>query len=90
MRTTLKIDDTLLRKLKVTAAKTGQTLSQAAEEAIRAFLNPRRGPETKPVSLPVSKHDLGLRPGVNLDSNAALAETMDEERLEKMRATARR
>jgi uncharacterized protein (DUF433 family) len=31
-------------------------------------------------------HDLKLRPGVNLDSNAALAEAMDEELVNKMRA----
>ena len=90
MRTTVDIEEMLLRRLKVAAADSGQTLSQMTQEAIRAFLSPGPGGQRQPITLPVSQHDLGLRPGVNLDSNASLAEAMDEELLEKMRATARR
>jgi hypothetical protein len=90
MRTTLNIDDALLRRLKVAAASSGQTLSQATEEALRAFLNMQPQSHHKPVALPVSEHDLGLRPGVDLDSNASIAEAVDSEYLEKIRATARR
>jgi plasmid stability protein len=90
MRTTLNIEDNLLQSLKVAAADTGHSLSELAEEAIRAYLSPRQGSKSKPIVLPVAKHDLGLRPGVNLDSNAAIAEAMDEEFMEKMRAATRR
>ena len=90
MRTTLTIEDALLKRLKVTAANSGRTISDLTEEALRAYLTPRQGTLAKPIDLPVSRHDLGLRPGVNLDSNASLAEAMDEEHMEKLRATARR
>jgi hypothetical protein len=53
-------------------------------------LSPRQGNRGKAVKIPASRRDLGLRPGVNLDSNASIAEAIDEEYVEKMRATARR
>jgi plasmid stability protein len=90
MRTTFNIDEALLRRLKLEAADSGRSLSEVTEEAIRAFLVPRAEGRSKPVVVPVSRHDLGLRGGVDLDSNASIAETMDEEQMEKMRANARR
>lgn len=90
MRTTLNIEEALLQRLKTTAAQSGRSLSEVVEEAVRAFLSPRHSSDRKVITLPVSKHDLRLRPGVNLDSNASLSEMMDEDRMEKMRATSRR
>jgi hypothetical protein len=90
MRTTLKIDDKLLRRLKLAAADSGRTLSQLAEEAIGAFLTPCQSTRFPPITLPVSQHDLRLRPGVNLDSDASIAEAIDDEQMEKLRATSRR
>jgi plasmid stability protein len=90
MRTTLNINETLLQRLKVAAADSGHTLSELTEEAIRAYLTPGKSDHLKPVKLPTSGRDLGLRPGVDLDSNASLAEMMDEEYVEKMRAASRR
>jgi plasmid stability protein len=90
MRTTLNIEDALLQRLKVVAADSGQTVSQVTEEAVRAYLSPRQEVHSKPIKIAVSRHDLELRPGVNLDSNTSIAEAMDEEYVEKMRATARR
>ena len=81
MRTTVRIDDTLLADAKKLAADTGRSLTAVIEDALRETLSRRpavpasRG---KP-SLPVFK-GRGLRPGVDLDSSAALLEAMEEQR----------
>ena len=80
----MDIEDALLRRLKVVAASSGRTLSDVTGEAIRSFLSPRQGNRGNAVKIPVSRRDLGLRPGVNLDSNASIAEAIDEEYVEKM------
>ena len=78
MRTTIRIDDSLLADAKALAARTHRSLNSVIEDAIRAALarssDDSPGP---PVRLPtVSGH--GLQPGVNLDDGAALRELMDE------------
>lgn len=76
MRTTISIDDDVLRQLKERAARTGHTLSEVVEEAARFYLAPRRSPEQKPVELVTAPG--GPRPGVDLNNNAALLDLMEE------------
>jgi hypothetical protein len=66
VRTTIQIDDALYRELKAEAARGGRTISHLIEDAVRAALAQSRGIG-------------GLMPGVNLTTNAALRDVMDED-----------
>lgn len=74
MRTTIRLDDALLRRAKATAAMSGRTLNDLIAEALRASL-----PSQSQVPFPVLPTDGGggLRPGVNLDDTSALLDLMD-------------
>ncbi len=79
MRTTVRLDQHLLREAKELAAKTGRTLTAVIEEALRENLSrqrSRRAPSR--ASLPRFKGK-GLRPGVDLDDSAGLLDLMDGE-----------
>ena len=74
----MRLDDDLLREAKAHAAATERTLTQLIEDALREALARRdRTAEREPVRLRTFK-GAGVRPGVNLDSNAALLDLMDE------------
>ena len=79
MRTTIRMDDGLLALAKAEAVRSGRTLTQVIEDAVRESLarvaaadSPRR-----PVALPTYAGGGGLRPGVDLDSTTDLADLMD-------------
>ena len=74
----MRLDDDLLRAAKAHAAATERTLTQLIEDALRETLA-RRSASTDhpPVPLRTFKGS-GVQPGVNLDSNAALLDLMDE------------
>lgn len=78
MRTTLRIDDTLFRRAKAHAARTGRTLTSLVQDALRALLDRKPTAVDSPgrVRLPTDGRG-GTRPGVNLDSNAELLELLD-------------
>ncbi|MGE5221609.1 MAG: CopG family ribbon-helix-helix protein [Omnitrophica WOR_2 bacterium] len=77
MRTTIRIDDELLKKAKQLAARSGKSLTAIIEDALRESLarqelsNPR-----EPVRL-VTFKGKGLLPGVDLDDSAALLDVME-------------
>lgn len=77
MRTTVRLDDQLLRAAKKTAAETGRTLTAVIEDALRQALAAR--PSQKKASrfkLPV--FDTGeTLPGVDFDNSAALLDLME-------------
>jgi hypothetical protein len=78
MRTTVSIDDELLKQAKTVAVSTGRTLSAVVEDALRvSLLRQARAAERPPVSLPTFRGK-GLQPGVDLDNNAALLDFMEE------------
>lgn len=78
MRTTIRLDDQLLREIKQLAAQTGQTLTAVVEEALREMLVRRRQmADRQPVKL-ITTSGQGLQPGVDLDDSAALLELMDK------------
>lgn len=81
MRTTLNIDDGLLADAKRLAAERGMTVTALVEESLRERVLLERDPRTgaqPPADLPVATGGLGLRPGVNYDSNAEVRDLMDE------------
>ena len=72
MRTTLRLDDGLLREVKRLAAETHRTMSAVFEDALREMLARRKKSGRSPSPrLPVF-HGKGLQPGVNLDHSANL------------------
>ncbi len=79
MRTTIRLDDHLLREAKARAARAGRSLNEFIEDALRtAVLADREAPAHTPV-IPVFRGGNGLRPGVDLDNNAALLALMDND-----------
>lgn len=77
-RTTLAIEDGLLRELKHRAAAQGRTLQDVANEALRLGLagRARRG---EPYRLEIEGWEAELQPGVDLLDRDSLFEKMDEE-----------
>jgi hypothetical protein len=78
MRTTINIDDDLLAEAKQVAARTGRSLTDVVEDALRESLHRRHRTARQPVELPVFGED-GLQPGVDLDDSAALLDLMDQD-----------
>lgn len=77
MRTTIRIDDELLRRTKLHAAQTRRTVGQVVEDALRAALAAR--PESRQDVAPLPSYGgSGVLPGVDLSNAAALRDVMDE------------
>lgn len=77
MRTTLSISDELLTAAKRRARERGQTLGQFVDSALQRELNePEASREAPPV--PVFDGGSGPRPGIDLRSNRALHEALDD------------
>jgi hypothetical protein len=75
MRTTVRLDDSLLRSAKATAAERGVSLNQFIEDAVRAALRSFRVPGAR-TPLPTFA-GAGLQPGVDLDDTSALLDLME-------------
>lgn len=76
MRTTIDIDidDELMLELKALAARSGRTVSDVVEDALRDSIHKQR--ERAVVQLPTINGG-GLRPGVDLDDTSAILDLMD-------------
>ena len=79
MRTTLDLDDALLRAVKVRAAESGRTMTSLIEEALRDHLA-RTDPDAPGVPLRWLVVDGGPRPGVDLADRDALLDLMEDRR----------
>jgi hypothetical protein len=81
MRTTIRLEDALLRHAKAAAAARGISLNDLIADAVRAALAPRptgmRVREVPNMELP-TYGGRGLQPGVDLDDAAALLDLMDD------------
>ena len=78
MRTTVRLDDDLLRQAKRAAHEAGQTLTALLEESLRERLARHpKGKRRRRVKLVTFKGS-GVQPGVDLDDSAALLDLMDE------------
>lgn len=77
MRTTVRLDEALMRQVKREAARRNQTVTSLIEAELRLVLaqskalRPRRR-----VALPVSRAGVGLLPGVDLNDSVALLDVM--------------
>ena len=77
MRTTVTISDELLEAARRRAQVTGRTLSAVLEAALRRELSAAPPLAERPV-VPVFRGGTGPRPGLDLTSNAALHEALDD------------
>lgn len=73
MKTTLEIDEGVMRELKRRAADEGTTMSELVEAALRAFLRPPQAAKPLP---PLPTFD-GGRQLVDLDSRAAWMDALE-------------
>ena len=76
MKTTLNIDDGVLRAAKKRAAEEGETLTRLVERALRQYLQPG-GKPGKPFRLRLLTKKGRLVPGVNLDDRDSLYDRME-------------
>jgi hypothetical protein len=78
MRTTILLPDELYDRVRLTAAAERRTVTSVIEEALRSALADReRVTATPPYRVdPISGGT--VRPGVDLDDSAALADLMDD------------
>ena len=80
MRTTLDLDDELMRQAKESAARTHRTLTAVVEDALRETLNRLAQPVRKgAIKLSISNKPAGICPGVDLDNTVNLLELMEQE-----------
>ncbi|MGZ8749338.1 MAG: hypothetical protein ACXWYP_00520 [Pseudonocardia sp.] len=77
MRTTVSITDELLAAAKRRARELGVSLGEVIDAALRRELAVRQSPSDRP-AIPVFHSDSGPRPGIDLTSNRALHEALDE------------
>jgi hypothetical protein len=77
MRTTVSISDELLAAAKRRAHERGQTLGDVVDAALRRELSDPDQPVERP-AVPVFRGGTGPRPGIDLTSNRALHEALDE------------
>lgn len=79
MRTTIRIDDELYKEVKAKAALSGRTVAAVLEDAVRRGLHvPAQRAAVRYQIRPTGRH--GLVSGIDLSSNAAVAEVMDDGR----------
>ncbi|MCH7715379.1 MAG: ribbon-helix-helix protein, CopG family [Gemmatimonadetes bacterium] len=77
MRTTVRLEDDILRRAKERAVASGTTLTGVIREALQAYLaRPVDAADPCPVALPVSGSG-GTLPGIDLDDTASLYDVMD-------------
>jgi hypothetical protein len=81
MRTTVRLDDALLRAAKKEAARRGETLTSLIERGLRLVLaRPERRSPRRRVEIPVCREGGGTLPGVDLDDSAALLDIIEGRR----------
>lgn len=78
MRTTIRLDEQLLREVKQLAARSGQTLTAVIEDALREMLARQRQMAERPPVYLTTVEGEGILPGVDLDDSASLLDLMDQ------------
>lgn len=79
MRTTVNIDDDLLRKARGISAQTRQPLGDIIDDALRLMFERQVALSPSRVDLPTDGGS-GLRPGVDLEDKESLADLLGDNR----------
>lgn len=83
MRTTLNLNDDLVRQAKQRAAAEDRTLTTVIEDALRRLLAEDVRHAEAPYRVPVNGGPRGVLPGIDLSDPRALRDFMDEEDIAK-------
>lgn len=78
MRTTIRLNDQLLKTAKRLAHDTGTSLSAVIEDALRQVLSRRMVKQPRQAVKLTTVSGQGVRPGIDLDDSAALLAFMEE------------
>jgi hypothetical protein len=84
MRTTVSIDEDLLRQAKRIAVDSDRTLSEVVSEALREMLLRKKLPPRKRVRITTAGHNSRVIPGLDFSDNAAVRAAMDEDEWRKL------
>ena len=77
MKTTIKINDDLLKRAKKRAAEEGRSLASLVEDGLALLLaKPKTGRRNR-IKLPVSKATGGVLPGIDLNRSSDLEKVMN-------------
>ena len=80
MRTTLNINDTLLKEAKKCSIERNCSLGEIVDEALRLSLMTQSKSGSTAIVRPLKTFaGSGIQPGVDLSSNGSILETMDSE-----------
>lgn len=78
MRTTIRLDEGLLRQVKAEAARRGETVTALIERGLRLILSgSHQTPRRARVKLPVSRARGGTRAGIDLNDSSRLLDHLD-------------
>ncbi len=78
MRTTVRLDEGLMRQVKAEAARRGQTVTELIEKGLQLVLaSGGRRPKRERVVVPVSRATGGTHAGVALDDSSALLDRLE-------------
>ena len=77
MRTTIRINENLLKRAKKLAANEGRTLTSLVEDGLALILAKPKAKRRERVELPVSKATGGVMPGIDLNRSSDLEEVMN-------------
>jgi hypothetical protein len=77
MKTTLNLDDELVKAVKKEAAESGRTMTEIIEQSLRDTLQRPRAPK-KPYRMRLPTFKGRLRPGVEIDDRKSLYDLMDD------------
>ena len=78
MRTTVRLNDALLKSAKLEAAKRGETLTSLIDKGLRLVMaQPAKQPARRAVRLPVCRAGGGTLPGVDISNSADLLDRME-------------
>lgn len=81
MRTTVRLDEGLLREAKAEAVRRGETVTALIEKGLRLVVAGSRRPARRTrVRVPVSSATGGTRPGIDLNDSDALFDLLDQRR----------
>jgi hypothetical protein len=78
MRTTVRLDDELLYRVKLLAAQSGKTMTVVIEDALREVLARQDSPHAREPVRVTTVSGNGPQPGVDLDDSASLLALMEE------------
>lgn len=79
MRTTIRLDESLLAEAKQRAARRGTTLTAVIEQALRESFSRRDEQKVKRPGKPPAWGTGWVLPGVDLDDSASLLDRMERE-----------